>query len=278
MELERAPFDLRECIEVVVDLIGPIAQRKGLEITYGIEPGTPETAVGDASRLRQILLNLLNNAVTLILALVLLSGVDPFVVFGWQFADEHAQPARAVHADERGDRLIFFRKNRGLGVSLWSSTIAPILSFLLLGSIAVVALLNFSVLSAADPAINVALQLLPVALSSLTLVNVAAAVLIRQQNVLNCVLGAHRPPGAARSGATPRRSRRSPRTGTCGCWRSSRRASPRPGCGCGACRSRSSGRPRTPPSSASTTASRPRSLRRSGSAAARCASGTPSPR
>ena len=63
MELELAPFDVRECIEAVVDLIGPIAQRKGLEVTYGIEPGTPETAVGDASRLRQILLNLLNNAV-----------------------------------------------------------------------------------------------------------------------------------------------------------------------------------------------------------------------
>jgi GAF domain-containing protein/DNA-binding response OmpR family regulator len=63
MELEFAPFDVRESIESVVDLIGPIAQRKGLEVTYGIEPGTPETAVSDASRLRQILLNLLNNAV-----------------------------------------------------------------------------------------------------------------------------------------------------------------------------------------------------------------------
>jgi GAF domain-containing protein/CheY-like chemotaxis protein/HPt (histidine-containing phosphotransfer) domain-containing protein len=63
MELEVAPFDVRECVEAVVDLIGPIAQRKGLEIAYGIEPETPETAVGDASRLRQILLNLLNNAV-----------------------------------------------------------------------------------------------------------------------------------------------------------------------------------------------------------------------
>ena len=63
MELENAPFDVRECIESVVDLIGPIAQRKGIEVTYGIDPGTPETAVGDASRLRQILLNLLNNAV-----------------------------------------------------------------------------------------------------------------------------------------------------------------------------------------------------------------------
>jgi signal transduction histidine kinase/DNA-binding response OmpR family regulator len=63
MDLELAPFDVRECIEAVVDLIGPLAQRKGLEVTYGLAPGTPETAVGDASRLRQILLNLLNNAV-----------------------------------------------------------------------------------------------------------------------------------------------------------------------------------------------------------------------
>ncbi|MGA9160405.1 MAG: GAF domain-containing protein [Actinomycetota bacterium] len=63
MDLELAPFDVRECIEAVVDLIGPIAQRKGLEVTYGIEPGTPETAVGDTSRLRQILLNVMNNAV-----------------------------------------------------------------------------------------------------------------------------------------------------------------------------------------------------------------------
>jgi GAF domain-containing protein/CheY-like chemotaxis protein/HPt (histidine-containing phosphotransfer) domain-containing protein len=63
MELERAPFDIRACIESVVDLIGPVAAKKGLEVAYQIEDGTPETAVGDASRIRQILLNLLNNAV-----------------------------------------------------------------------------------------------------------------------------------------------------------------------------------------------------------------------
>ena len=63
MDLERAPFDLRACIESVTDLIGPVAMGKGLEVVYEIEPGTPETAVGDASRIRQILLNLLNNAV-----------------------------------------------------------------------------------------------------------------------------------------------------------------------------------------------------------------------
>jgi len=63
MELEEAPFDLRECVEGVVDLIGPVAARKGLEVAYEIDPGTPEAAVGDASRLRQVILNLLNNAV-----------------------------------------------------------------------------------------------------------------------------------------------------------------------------------------------------------------------
>ena len=63
MELERAPFDLRASLESVIDLIGPVAAKKGLEVAYDIEPGTPETAVGDASRVRQVLLNLLNNAV-----------------------------------------------------------------------------------------------------------------------------------------------------------------------------------------------------------------------
>jgi signal transduction histidine kinase/DNA-binding response OmpR family regulator len=63
MELESAPFDLRSCIESVVDLVGSLAAKKGLEVAYDIGRDVPETAVGDVSRLRQILLNLLNNAV-----------------------------------------------------------------------------------------------------------------------------------------------------------------------------------------------------------------------
>ena len=63
MELEHVPFDMRGCVESVVELIGPVAAKKGLELAYEIEPGTAETAEGDPSRIRQILLNLLNNAV-----------------------------------------------------------------------------------------------------------------------------------------------------------------------------------------------------------------------
>ncbi len=63
MDLEEAPFDVRGCIESAIELVGPSATKKGIEVAYWIEPGTPEAAVGDVSRLRQILLNLLNNAV-----------------------------------------------------------------------------------------------------------------------------------------------------------------------------------------------------------------------
>ena len=63
MDLEESPFDVRGCIESAVELIGPAAAKKGIEVAYWIEPGTPEVAIGDVSRLRQILLNLLNNAV-----------------------------------------------------------------------------------------------------------------------------------------------------------------------------------------------------------------------
>ena len=63
MDLEEAPFDVRGCIESAIELVGPQATKKGIEVAYWIEPGTPEVAVGDVSRLRQILLNLLNNAV-----------------------------------------------------------------------------------------------------------------------------------------------------------------------------------------------------------------------
>jgi len=63
MELVQAPVDLRECIETSLDVIAPTATAKGLEVGYWFEPGAPERILGDAARLRQILVNLLGNAV-----------------------------------------------------------------------------------------------------------------------------------------------------------------------------------------------------------------------
>ena len=63
LELERQSFDLRACVEEAIDLVSHWASEKKLELAYFIDPGTPEFIVGDVTRLRQILVNLLNNAV-----------------------------------------------------------------------------------------------------------------------------------------------------------------------------------------------------------------------
>jgi PAS domain S-box-containing protein len=63
MELERQPFNLRACIESALDLVVTAATNKGLELAYQIDPDVPVAIAGDITRLRQIVLNLLNNAV-----------------------------------------------------------------------------------------------------------------------------------------------------------------------------------------------------------------------
>ncbi|HEX6714570.1 MAG TPA: ATP-binding protein, partial [Thermoleophilaceae bacterium] len=63
MELEELPFDLRECVDSAVALIRTLASDKGIAVTSEIDPAVPRVVIGDVSRLRQILLNVLNNAV-----------------------------------------------------------------------------------------------------------------------------------------------------------------------------------------------------------------------
>jgi signal transduction histidine kinase/CheY-like chemotaxis protein/HPt (histidine-containing phosphotransfer) domain-containing protein len=62
MVLEQAPFLLRGVVESVTDALLLQAERKSLALTTTIEPGTPEVLNGDANRLRQILFNLIGNA------------------------------------------------------------------------------------------------------------------------------------------------------------------------------------------------------------------------
>ncbi|HET7235244.1 MAG TPA: PAS domain S-box protein [Actinomycetota bacterium] len=63
LELEAAPFDLRECVESALELVAAAALKKGLDLAYDLDPEAPRALVGDVTRLRQILINLLNNAV-----------------------------------------------------------------------------------------------------------------------------------------------------------------------------------------------------------------------
>ena len=63
VDLEARPFVLREAVEASLDILAPAAAKKGLELVYAVDEDLPVALVGDAGRLRQILLNLLSNAV-----------------------------------------------------------------------------------------------------------------------------------------------------------------------------------------------------------------------
>jgi signal transduction histidine kinase/CheY-like chemotaxis protein/HPt (histidine-containing phosphotransfer) domain-containing protein len=62
IELEYQPFDLRACVEQAVSLLSAKAAEKRIELTCLVDPAVPAALVGDESRLRQILLNLLSNS------------------------------------------------------------------------------------------------------------------------------------------------------------------------------------------------------------------------
>ncbi|MES2731301.1 MAG: two-component regulator propeller domain-containing protein [Bacteroidota bacterium] len=62
MELEQHDFDLRTCIEDVLDVFATKASQLGLDLVYQIDYNVPTQVVGDGLRLRQVLLNLVSNA------------------------------------------------------------------------------------------------------------------------------------------------------------------------------------------------------------------------
>jgi len=63
MDIEAHPFDLRDCVESALDLVGARAAEKQLDLAYVFEDDLPAVVNGDVTRLRQVLLNLLSNAV-----------------------------------------------------------------------------------------------------------------------------------------------------------------------------------------------------------------------
>ena len=62
MEMEQRDFDLRNCIEEVLDVFAGKASQSNLDLAYQIDYNVPTQIIGDAMRLRQILMNLLGNA------------------------------------------------------------------------------------------------------------------------------------------------------------------------------------------------------------------------
>ena len=63
LEIESLPMPVADVVEKVCGLLDHLAAKKGVELTLFIDPAIPEEVLGDAMRLRQVLLNLANNAI-----------------------------------------------------------------------------------------------------------------------------------------------------------------------------------------------------------------------
>lgn len=101
IELEQAPFVLRECIEDSFDLFTEAAGRKNIELLYHVESDVPEALIGDITRLRQILVNLLGNAIKFTEEGEVSLTVEPIM----------------VTEDKNQCRLQFAVKDTGIGIS-----------------------------------------------------------------------------------------------------------------------------------------------------------------
>ncbi len=106
LTLEHEEFSVVECVEGALDILAPKAAEKQLDLLYEIAAGVPPLARGDETRLRQILVNLLGNAIKFTARgeVVLTVGVQPL-----------AEPA-AAGGPERV-RLLFSVRDTGIGIS-----------------------------------------------------------------------------------------------------------------------------------------------------------------
>jgi len=90
VELHAAPFDIAEAMQSVIELLAPRAREKGLTLGWYADPTLPRTIVGDGMRIRQILMNLVGNAIKFTET----GGVGLSLVRGSEPSDGEALPLR----------------------------------------------------------------------------------------------------------------------------------------------------------------------------------------
>jgi signal transduction histidine kinase/CheY-like chemotaxis protein len=103
LDLEYTAFDLRECVENAVDLLATHAAEKKLDLAMEIEPSVPSVIIGDEIRLRQVMINLLNNAVKFT------EQGEVVLTVGVNVGQPGAEPAKAVG-------LHFAVRDTGIGI------------------------------------------------------------------------------------------------------------------------------------------------------------------
>ncbi len=103
VELEEEAFEIREIIEEILELLGAQAYEKGIEIVARIDSEVPAILVGDRTRLRQIYLNLVSNALKF-------TSTGEVVVEVWKVSDHEVGGVREVF-------LHSYVRDTGIGIA-----------------------------------------------------------------------------------------------------------------------------------------------------------------
>ena len=111
LELEYQPVLISNCIEEVLDLLSPLAHKKGLEIAYYINQNTPEVVITDVTRMRQILTNLLSNGIKFTDVGEVILNVNAEYIYQKNQQLENAKKSDLVYEIE------FSVRDTGIGIS-----------------------------------------------------------------------------------------------------------------------------------------------------------------
>jgi signal transduction histidine kinase/DNA-binding LytR/AlgR family response regulator len=107
LELEVRPFELRRCVEETVDLFAVKAGAKHLDLICQIEDNTPSMLLGDVTRVRQILANLVSNAVKFtakgeVVVHVSAQPVSPTTIDQWEFRFQVRDTGVGIQPEKMG--------------------------------------------------------------------------------------------------------------------------------------------------------------------------------
>jgi signal transduction histidine kinase len=96
LDLEAHPFALHDCVESAVDLLAPLADAKQIQFAYLVDRDLPAAVTGDLTRLRQVLVNLMSNAI--------------------KFTEQGEVLLRVTRESEDGDLVRFSISDTGPGI------------------------------------------------------------------------------------------------------------------------------------------------------------------
>src|SRR5262249_50819272 len=124
LDLEQIPFSLRDCLGDTVGTLALRAQQQGLELACHVPPEVPDALVGDPNRLRQVVGNLLGNAIKFTArggALMEVSGLNATPPEGREAVrptGSAEEPQTADAAEPEPSLWLHFRvSDTGIGIS-----------------------------------------------------------------------------------------------------------------------------------------------------------------